>query len=195
MSATVPTKPVTPTVTEVPLTGAEGGFAGLRGRTVAGGATDARVTSTPQAVAGFAAIGVTWQHGEDLEEDQIALQVRTRTGDEWSDWEDLEYHDEHGPDAGSEEAADARPGTEPMFVGEVDDVQVKALTDGAALPDDLSLALVDPGSARSSEVEKAADGPTDGTTSYDEDYAQQGSMESADGPARRASPSSRRGRA
>ena len=41
MSATVPTKPVDPDVTEVPLTGAAGGFSGLRGRTVAGGATDA----------------------------------------------------------------------------------------------------------------------------------------------------------
>ena len=36
VSATVPTKPVTPHVTEVPLTGSEGGFSGLRGRTVAG---------------------------------------------------------------------------------------------------------------------------------------------------------------
>ena len=50
MSATVPTKAVTPNVTEVPLTGAAGGFAGLRGRTVAGGATEARVVSTPQPV-------------------------------------------------------------------------------------------------------------------------------------------------
>ncbi len=175
MSATVPTKPVTPHVTEVSLTSTEGGFSGLRGRTVAGGATDARVTSKPRPVAGFAAIGVTWQHGEDLDEDQIAVQVRTRTGDEWTAWEDLEYHDEHGPDAGSGEAANARPGTEPIFVGEVDDVQVKAVTDGTTLPDDLSLALVDPGSARSSDVEKAADAAT-GSTSYDEDYAQQGSM-------------------
>ena len=174
MSATVPTKPVTPEVTEVPLTGAAGGFSGLRGRTVAGGATDARVTSTPQSVTGFAAIGVTWQHGEDLDEDQITVQVRTRTGEDWSGWEDLEYHDEHGPDAGSQEAADARPGTEPMFVGEVDDVQVKALTDGVALPDDLSLALVDPGSARSSGVEKAADAPDDASTAYDEEFAEQG---------------------
>ena len=159
MSATVPTRAVKPTVTEVPLTGTDGGFAGLQGRTVAGGATDARVVSKPQAVAGFAAIGVTWEHGEDLDEDQISLQVRTRTGDEWSDWEALEYHDEHGPDAGSAEAANARPGSEPMFVGEVDDVQVQARTDGATLPDDLSLALVDPGSARSSETETPAEQP------------------------------------
>ena len=69
----------------------------------------------------------------------------------------LEYHDEHGPDDGSAEAAASRPGTEPMFVGDVDDVQVEASTDGVALPDDLSLALVDPGTARSSETE-APDG-------------------------------------
>jgi hypothetical protein len=185
MSATVPTTPVRSTVTEVPLTGTDGGFSGLRGRTVAGGATAARVTSTPQAVTGFAAVGVTWQHGEDLAEDQIDLQVRTRTGDEWSDWEALEYHDEHGPDAGSAEAASARPGTEPTFVGDVDDVQVKALTDGVALPDDLSLALVDPGSAKASETEKAADQGSDetGTAAYDQDYAEQGALieESSDG--------------
>ncbi|RYB93049.1 hypothetical protein EUA93_00970 [Nocardioides oleivorans] len=173
MSATVPLKAVTPTVTEVPLTGAGGGFAGLTGRTVAGGATEARVVSKPQAVTGFSAIGVTWQHGEDLEEDQITLRVRTREGDEWSAWEDLEYHDEHGPDPGSAEDATARPGTEPTFVGEVDDVQVEARTaGGATLPDDLSLALVDPGSAAGSETEAPADQPG----SAEEQYAEQGSL-------------------
>ena len=171
MSATVPTAPVKPTVTEVPLTGAAGGFAGLRGRTVAGGASDARVVSKPQAVAGLSAIGVTWQSGEELEEDQISLRVRTRTGDTWSDWEDIEYHDEHGPDPDSAEGANARPGTEPMVVGDVDDVQVRATTDGVALPDDLSLALVDPGSAKQSETEAPADqGSDDPSASYDEDY-------------------------
>ncbi len=182
MSATVPTRAVTPHVTEVPLTGATGGVAALRGRTVAGGATDARVVSKPRAVTGFAAIGVTWAHGEDLAEDQIALQVRTRTGDTWSDWEALEYHDEHGPDDGGAEAANSRPGTEPMFVGDVDDVQVEAVTDGTTLPDDLSLALVDPGSARSNETETAADKPAqDAAGSYDEEYAAGTSTTDADG--------------
>ena len=177
MSATVPTRAVRPTVSEVPLTAADGGFDGLQGRTVAGSSTDARVVSRPQTVSGFAAVGVTWKSGEDLEEDQISLQVRTRTGDEWSDWEALEYHDEHGPDAGSAEAAGARPGTEPMFVGDVDDVQVEARTDGVALPDDLSLALVDPGSAPGSKTEEPADKPSEaGTTTYDEEYDDLGSM-------------------
>lgn len=178
MSATVPLRPVKPTVTEVPLTAAEGGTFGLQGRTVAGGATDARVVSKPQEVTGFAAIGVTWKHGEDLEEDQIDLQVRTRSGDTWSDWEALEYHDEHGPDPDSAEAAGSRPGTEPMFVGEVDDVQVKAATEGVSLPDDLSLALVDPGSAKASETEAPDDQPEAGTASYEQDYEDLGSLES-----------------
>ena len=180
MSATVPESAVEPSVTEVPLTTTDGSTLALSGRTVAG-ATDSRVTSTPQDVDGFAAIGVTWEHGESLDEDEIALQVRTRTGDSWSDWQDLEYHDEHGPDAGSAEAAGARPGTEPMFVGAVDDVQVQARTDGVALPDDLSLALVDPGTADASATEAPADQPETsgqasgaGTEGYEQEYAEEG---------------------
>jgi hypothetical protein len=180
MSATVPTRAVAPTVTEVPLTDAAGQTFGLQGRTVAG-ATDARVVSKPQDVAGFAAIGVTWKHGEELEEDQITVQVRTRTGDTWSNWQDLEYHDEHGPDPASAEAANARPGTEPTFVGEVDDVQVRTTTDGVALPDDLSLALVDPGSAKASEAEAPAEQPDAGTATYEQDYEDMGSLESGAG--------------
>ncbi len=187
MSATVPTRAVKPHVTEVPLTSADGGVAALAGRTITGGATDARVVSKPRAVTGFAAIGVTWAHGEDLAEDQITLQVRTRTGDTWSEWEALEYHDEHAPDDGSAEAATARPGTEPMFVGEVDDVQVEAVTDGTTLPDDLSLALVDPGSSRSSETETAAEQPAkDAAGSYDEEYAADTSTTDSDGIALQA---------
>ena len=176
MSATVPESAVEPTVTEVPLTQPDGGTLALSGRSVAG-ATDSRVTSTPQGVEGFAAIGVTWKHGESLDEDEIALKVRTRTGDTWSDWEALEYHDEHGPDAGSAEATAARPGTEPMFVGDVDDVQVQARTDGVALPDDLSLALVDPGSATASVTEAPADQPE--ASGAEQESARQESEEGA----------------
>lgn len=174
MSATVPTRAVTPTVTEVPLTGASGGVAALRGRTVAGGATTSRVTSKPQEVPDYSAVGVTWRSGELRSEDQITLRVRTRTGDTWTDWEDLEYHDEHAPDPDSPEAATARPGTEPTFVGKVDDVQVQVSgTDGAVLPDDLSLALVDPGSADRSETEAPAEpGAADLSDAYDESYEQ-----------------------
>jgi hypothetical protein len=176
MSATVPAAPVSPTVTEVPLTGPAGGFAGLRGRTVADGATSGRVKSKPQPVTDFAAVGVTWGSGERVAEEQITLRVRTRTGEEWSGWEYLQYHDDHAPDPGSVEGTDARPGTEPTFVGEVDEVQVEASTDGVALPDDLSLAVIDPGSAKRSETEA----PADPGASYDDDYAQRDGTDAAE---------------
>src|SRR3546814_18169120 len=56
--------------------------------------------------------------------------VRTRTDDEWSEWTAVDYHDEHGPDPDSEEAKNARPGTDPLLVGEVEAVQAKAVRRG-----------------------------------------------------------------
>ncbi|GAB3028997.1 hypothetical protein GCM10011376_15110 [Nocardioides flavus (ex Wang et al. 2016)] len=181
VSATVPTAPVTPTVTEVPLTGAAGGFSGLRGRTVAEGATTDRVLSKPQPVTDFAAVGVTWDAGEQVAEDEITLRVRTRTGDTWSGWEYLQYHDDHAPNPDSPEGANARPGTEPTFVGEVDEVQVEAVTNDAALPGDLSLALVDPGASKKNETEVPADRPSDDLSgAYDDAYAEQDGTDAAE---------------
>src|SRR5688572_24597687 len=64
-SATVPTRAVTPEVTEVPLTTTTGGTAGLAGRSVLGRpSTSSRVVSTPQPVEGYGAVGLTWEHGQ-----------------------------------------------------------------------------------------------------------------------------------
>lgn len=184
-SATVPNGAVEAQVTEVPLTTPTGNARPLAGDTVAGGSVgDSRVVSKPQPVSGFAAVGVTWEHGQQLEEEEIALQVRTRSGETWGQWEDLKYQDEHGPDAGSAEAQGARPGTEPLFVGEVDQVQVKARTEGTVLPDDLSVALISPGEAEAEKTEAPAirggSGVTaperDGsaTEAYEKEFASQG---------------------
>ncbi len=173
VSATVPTGVVDSSVTEVPLTNVDGDTAALAGRTVLGASlSSSRVTSRPRAVSGYAAVGVTWQAGQDFDEGQIDLRVRTRTGEVWSDWQELEYHDEHGPDAGSAEARTARPGTEPMFVGEVDDVQIKAHTDGTPLPADLSAALITPGNPAETSSEHPSlegAGPLDGAGQGDQD--------------------------
>ena len=48
----------------------------------------------------------------------------------WSGWTDLEYHDDHGPDPDSEEGRSARLGTDPLLVGRVDQVQVRADAQG-----------------------------------------------------------------
>ncbi|KRF29390.1 FG-GAP-like repeat-containing protein [Nocardioides sp. Soil805] len=169
-SATVPTTVVEPTVTEVPLTTPTGSARALAGRTVVGGSvTSSRVTSKPQDVTGYGAVGVTWAHGEDLADDQISLQVRIREGDTWSDWADLEYHDDHAPDAGSPDAATSRPGTDPLIIGDVDAVQIQARASDT-LPDDLSMAVVEPGRADATETEA----PAAGDTSYDDDFEERG---------------------
>jgi hypothetical protein len=154
MSATVPTEAVDAEVTEVPLV-ATSQAPQLNGRVPNGRTPVAdHVVSAPQPVSGYTAVGVTWDGDSPVDEEGLSVKVRTRTGDEWSEWQEIEYHDEHGPDPSSPEAAQVRPGTEPIFVGEVDDVQVEAQTDGASLPSDLTLAVIEPG-----EVETTTEAP------------------------------------
>ncbi|MCZ4497672.1 MAG: N-acetylmuramoyl-L-alanine amidase, family 2 [Marmoricola sp.] len=103
--------------------------------------------SKPTAVHGYATVGVTWKSGTRLAEDDISVQVRTRKGGAWSGWTNAAYHDEHGPDAGSTEADRAtRPGTDPVVIGDVDQVQMRAETANGKAPSDLELAVIDPGS-------------------------------------------------
>ncbi len=155
-TATVPTAPVEAVVEEHALTAPSGAALGrVQARTL-GGERATVLTSSPEVVSGYGAVGVTWEPGTELEEDDIAFEVRTRTGGEWSTWAELEYHDEHAPDPDSAEAADARPGTEPMMLGEVDEVQVRSTERAGALPADMRMAVIDPGTAETTAEERAA---------------------------------------
>ncbi|MBS4751569.1 N-acetylmuramoyl-L-alanine amidase [Nocardioides sp. zg-ZUI104] len=104
------------------------------------------ITSEELPVDGYGTVGVTWSPEDRVGDDKIAVEVRTRTGDEWSEWTEAEYHDEHGPDASTEEGKKARPGTDALLVGDVDAVQVKVATEESA-PADLKIAVVAPGEA------------------------------------------------
>jgi hypothetical protein len=158
----VPTAPVKPDVREVQLT-APSDREGTAGRTKA--LTSARVapvrgggaqlTTTPQKVTGFGEIGVTWAHGVAIPESGLTVKARTRTGDGWTRWSAVPYDPDHGPDPGSAEAKHARPGTEPVLVGKVADVQVKVVT-ARQLPPDMKLAVIAPGKAEHTANERAA---------------------------------------
>ncbi len=156
--ATVPTAAVDPDVTEYSLTAPEGARlapGALRAssrRTATGGQ---ELTSAVVPVTGYGAVGVTWQHGQQVADDSLAVKARTFEDGVWSRWTEVPYHDDHGPDPDSDEARNARPGTEPILVGEVDEVQVRVATDSSA-PADLKLAVIDPGEASTTAREKPA---------------------------------------
>jgi len=94
--------------------------------------TATTVTYTVSAEDGASMVGVTWD-GDSSGGD---AQVRTREDDgAWGAWTSLPLNDA-APDAGTAEAAQARTGTEPLWVDDADEVQVRladADADGAAL--------------------------------------------------------------
>lgn len=140
----LPAAPTDATIHDFALTSPTGSF----GRAaVAGGAH--RVVSQPEKVVGYGGVGVTWDPSAQLTDRQITFRVRALTDGTWSAWQDLGYDVEHGPDPGSADAAQARPGTDVVFVGNVDRVQVKATTpDAVALPPAMKLSVVSPGTPR-----------------------------------------------
>ncbi|MGH3346842.1 MAG: FG-GAP-like repeat-containing protein [Nocardioides sp.] len=159
----VPTAPVAAEITEYALT-ADPGAPALRGRvatpharTVAGAAPGSTaVVSRPQPADGYAGVGVTWDPTVETDDETLSVEVRTRAQGAWTEWTELEYHDEHAPDPDSREARVARPGTDVMFVGHVDDVQVRAESADAAPPAGMRLAVIAPGETADTEREAPA---------------------------------------
>ena len=149
-TSVVPTAPVEADVDEYQLTpeAASGKVApgALSARSKIGALDGgSQVVSTPEPITGYGAVGVTWKAGDEVPEEGATFEVRTQDDGTWSDWLELEYHDDHGPDPDSAEAAHARPGTDVLLVGRVDEVQVRATTEGASQPRDMRLAVIEPG--------------------------------------------------
>ena len=156
--ALVPQGPVDAVVEEYSLTAQPGGS----GTSMMGqGALGAAVGSTelrgrPETVDGFGTVGVTWSDTDQLADGDITVEVRTEKDGEWSPWNLMPYDADHGPDPGSDEARGVRPGTDPVVVGDVDKVQVKAVTGVGKSPTDVKLAVIAPGEAASSAVQEPA---------------------------------------
>ncbi len=141
----VETAPVEPVVTEIPL--AHEGEAAKASE---------EFVSKPQKVDGFGTVGVTWSGKQKVSDDEITVMVRTRDKGKWSNWQQVQYTDEHGPDPDSREGRNARPGTEPLIIGDVDEVQAKAVTADGVEPEDMSLAVIEPGKSKGTEMEEPA---------------------------------------
>jgi uncharacterized protein with LGFP repeats len=140
--ASVPTaRPVAPQVQEIDLP-AQDGESGRGG--TAGSHT---VVETPQHTTGaFSTLGVTW--AADTATGEVRVQVRTRSQGTWTPWVAIES-EELDVVAGAPEADDegVRAGTEPLYAGLSDGVQVRVDVLSGEAPRDLRLALVDPGTS------------------------------------------------
>jgi hypothetical protein len=92
-------------------------------------------------VGGTAVVGVTWAEGSGDETVQVV--VRTRSGDDWTPWELVE----NAPTEAALRGEGTRAGTEPYFVGAVDEVEAQLRSSSGATPEAATLTIIDPGAS------------------------------------------------
>ena len=129
---------IRPTVRHIPMPGQD-----VASRLRATTADDAFAVSPEVDATGYAAVGVTWRRGSSAQGTRFF--VRTRTSALWSRWQPVPVGAEHGPSGTGPESRHAVPGTDPVVVGTVDAVQVKATSTGHVRPADLTLSVIDAG--------------------------------------------------
>jgi hypothetical protein len=139
-AASAPVQPaaVDPTTTRVQLTGARGRLAG---RAVATSAPATSLLTPALSTAAYQTVGVTWDPGQRAD---LRIAVRTRGGGTWSAWTDLDESDAGQPD-GAVPLTSIRGGTDPLWAGPSDGVQVRVAAESGRLPAGLRAELVDPG--------------------------------------------------
>lgn len=99
-------------------------------------------------------VGVTWPQGAVAEGAEV--EIRERTDGRWGAWTELHHDADHAPDAGTDEAARARAGTDP-WVSTADAVQARVVSP-APLEGQPRLDVVDPGASAADEPAAAAAG-------------------------------------
>jgi uncharacterized protein with LGFP repeats len=92
----------------------------------------------------FSAVGVTWEQG-GVTDVVVQLRVEDDRGN-WGDWTTIGADDvEQSPSAASGE--EARGGTAPYWTGDAYGVEVIVQGAGGVVPDDVKVALIDPGTS------------------------------------------------
>lgn len=133
-------RPVAPSVAHVALGQLAATVAAAQGPALRRTSLGLGPTSTKP----FTTLGVTWRR--DLRVGEVTAQVRWRNAGVWSAWRSLGGSAD-GPDPGSRDAAAARDGTGPLWVGAGDGVQARVTTAGGVAPRDVRVDLVDPGTS------------------------------------------------
>ena len=137
-------RPVRPTLTDL--------RAGTAPRTAAAGAP---ITISRPSTAGFSALGVTW--AEDPAAGDVEVAYRTRLGSgPWTAWSGAGTDDNQPDPADLAGRRSARGGTEPEWTGPATGVEARITVRSGAVPRDLKLTLIDPGTSPADPTAAAA---------------------------------------
>lgn len=91
----------------------------------------------------FSTVGITWRQGE-VTDVVVRLRVRDAEGT-WGEWTTLEPDDIEQTASDGTPVDQARGGTAPYWTGDAYGVEVVVQGAGGVVPDDVSVALIDPG--------------------------------------------------
>ncbi|MFA1546885.1 N-acetylmuramoyl-L-alanine amidase [Actinomadura chokoriensis] len=124
---------------------------------LAGAASGGKAAGLPAATTEpFSLVGVTWDRPREELRGTVRLRTRDAGTGKWSGWRALEPDLADAPDQGG------RGGTNGLWVGPSNGVEVRVTGQGRTLPAGLRVDLVDPGARAASSTPRAA-GPDAGT--------------------------------
>nr|WP_220035785.1 N-acetylmuramoyl-L-alanine amidase [Modestobacter versicolor] len=95
----------------------------------------------------FSAVGVTWRDDPSITDVQVQVRTQDEDGD-WGEWGTLEADDIEQTESPKTEDLDVRGGTAPYWTGPARGIEVIVQGAGGAVPEDVSVALLDPGTSK-----------------------------------------------
>ncbi len=143
---------VPPHVTRVPIAAVPAGKAAASSRSGERVAAAATKVGVPFDVAGITFSGSA--------PSGMGVEMRTRSAQGWSDWQPVDLDSQDGPDPGSAEARRQKAGSAVLAATGSDGVDVRVTSKGGSVPRDLTLTVVDGGSAPSDASVAATPAPT-----------------------------------
>jgi uncharacterized protein with LGFP repeats len=99
----------------------------------------------------FSSVGITWREDPSVTDVVARLRVKDSAGN-WGDWTDLEPDDIEQTVTDETENNEVRGGTAPYWTGEAYGVEVVVQGAGGAVPEDVKLVLLDPGSSPADDL-------------------------------------------
>ncbi|MBA2697924.1 MAG: N-acetylmuramoyl-L-alanine amidase [Nocardioidaceae bacterium] len=136
--------PVAPKVTEMPVASvAATKFPANVARTAPDQRGSELVAHVRARVHQASVVGVTWSRG--TAPDGLVVRVRALRSGRWSDWKDVHVDPGEGPSA--DEETTVRDGTEPIWIGAAESVEVAAYSPDKTVPQQMRLQAIDPGTA------------------------------------------------